>query len=173
MVQEKSNRKYLAMFCFIITMVSCTNIYESSISNILHAQNVSIVSSKRYESHAVGEWYILERYILSGDTKIQLEVNRDIKDYGIKKHPTMEGYYWIGWNPVSLHSATRNILTESARFYSNNSLVSEYDECCHNDDCYYTILVRDSAELFNDLYEKTAVVFDQMKNTIYICNYHY
>ena len=154
-------------------MISCSNnIYKDKISDMLCVQDVNIISSKRFESHAVGEWYVLERYILSRDAIIRLEENKDIKVCDIKRHPQLEDYYWIGWSPTSIHSAMYNILLESAHFHSDNILVREYEKCCHSGACYYTVLVRDSAE-FHNLDEKTAVVFDIRKNTIYICNYHY
>lgn len=148
--------------------------YENNISDILCVQDVSVISSKRYESHAIGEWYILERYVLFGDTAIQLDVNKDIEVCDIKRHPTLEDYYWTGWNPISIHSSIHNILLESTSFHSNNLLVREYEKCCYGGDvCYYTILVRDSTELHNDLYEKTVVVYDASTNTLYVCNYNY
>lgn len=154
-------------------MISCTNMYENNISDILCVQEISIMSSKRYESHAVGEWYVLERYILSRDSAIRLDEKENINTCDIKRHPTLEDYYYTGWNPISTYSPIYNILLESTRFNSNNLLVHEYEECCHNNACYYTIIIRDSTELHNDLYEKTAVVFDTITNTLYICNYHY
>ena len=76
MVKEKSNRKYIIIL-MCLHMIACTNMYENKISDILCMPNVSVISSKRYESRGVGEWYILERYILSTDTAIQLEINKD------------------------------------------------------------------------------------------------
>lgn len=173
MVMEKLRRKYTVLFSLLIFMTSCSNMYENIISDILCVQEVRVISSKRYESRAVGEWYVLERYILFGDSTIQLKGNKDMEVYSIKNHPILEDYYWLGWNPVSVRSSMNDILLESTRFHTNNLLVHEYEECCHNDACYYTIIVRDSTELHNDLYEKIAVVFDTITNTIYICNYHY
>ena len=147
---------------------------QKSISNILCVKDVNVNSSKRYESHALGEWYVLERYSLSGDTTIRLDVNKNLEICSIKRHPTLEGYYWIGWNPITVHSSMYDILLESTNFHSDNVLVREYEECCHEESaCYYTIIVRDSTELHNDLFEKTAVVFNTRTNTLFVCNYHY
>ena len=174
MVKEKLSRKHVIMFSFLICIASCSNIYENKIAEMLCIQDFSVFSYGRYESHAIGEWYIIERYILYGDILKQLNVNKNMKASDIQRHPLLEDYYWIGWNPMSEHSPIYDILLESAHFHANNSLVREYKECCYSDDvCYYTIMIRDSAELHNDLYEKTAVVFAARTNTLYICNYHY
>ena len=173
MGKAKSNKQIITIFYFFISMISCSNMYENNISDILCVQDISVISSKRYESHAIGEWYILERYVLFGDTAIQLDVTKDIEVCDIKRHPTLEDYYWTGWNPVSVHSAVYDILLESTRCYTTDSLVQAYEICCHSGTAYFTIMIRDSMDLYNELSEKTAVVFDSKANTLYICNYHY
>ena len=172
MVKEKSNRTYIIIL-MCLHMIACTNMYENKISDILCMPNVSVISSKRYESRGVGEWYILERYILSTDTAIQLEINKDSVECSIERHPFLKDYYWIGWNPIFKRTGMYDILAESSCYFSKNVLVREYNECCNGNTGYFTILIRDSLGLYNALQEKTAVVYNTRANTIYICNYHY
>lgn len=87
MGKAKSNKQIITIFYFFISMISCSNMYENNIYDILCIQDISVISSKRYESHAIGEWYILERYVLFGDTAIQLDVTKDIEVCDIKRHP--------------------------------------------------------------------------------------
>ncbi|MCI7555815.1 MAG: hypothetical protein MST03_03350 [Bacteroidales bacterium] len=173
MVKPKSNRNYLLLICVLINTIACSNKNENNISNVLFGRDIRWVASNKYESRAIGEWYVLERYTLSQDTTILLDINRDNKEGHIERHPTLDKYYWIGWNPVSVHSSVYDILLESTRFYTTDSLVQAYEICCHSGTAYFTIMIRDSMDLYNELSEKTAVVFDSKANTLYICNYHY
>lgn len=173
MVKEKSNRKHLVIFCILIGVTSCTYMYKENILDILCVRDASVIALKRYESHAIGEWYIIESYILSDITAQKLITKMNITLCDMENHPVLKDCYWIGWHPLPVHSPMDSILLESAHFHSNNTLVQEYETCCCNNVGYYTIIIKDSSQLYNDSFEKTAVVFNPQTNVIYICNYHY
>ena len=154
-------------------MISCTNIYEKKIPEIFGVHEVSIKSSRRYESHAIGEWYVLESYVLSNETLQDIVTAIKLNSCGTERHPSLMGYYWIGWKSLLSPYSIRDVLMESTSFSSNNKLVQQYGTCCHNGLGYYTIIIKDSTALYDDLYEKTVVVLDIETSTLYICNYHY
>lgn len=173
MDKERLSRRSIVILCILICITSCTYTYKNNISDILCVRDASVIASDRYESHAVGEWYILESYVLSDKTARKVMTNMDVTLNGMEKHPILEDCYWMGWHPIAVHSTLYSILLESAHFHSNNLLVQEYENCCRNNVGYYTIIIKDPSKLYNDFFEKTAVVFNSKTKTIYICNYHY
>lgn len=150
MGKEKSNKIRIVLFIFLISMFSCVNKYEKHLSDILCVSEVNVISSKRYESNAIGEWYVVEKYVLANS----------VVD-------------WTGWHPLSERSSWHSIVLESASYLSNNSLVQEYEKCCHSDAGYFKIIMQDTLQLHNDFFEKTVAVIDTTTNTLFICNYHY
>lgn len=149
------------------------NKYEKYISGILGASEVNVISSKRYESNAIGEWYIIEKYVLSDNTIKELALNKTSNLNKIEEHPILKDHYWTGWYSLSEPSLMHNILFESTHFQSSNLLVQEYKTCCHSDIGCFCIMIHDTLEINNDLFEKIAVVMDTTTNTLFICNYHY
>ena len=106
MVKEKSNRKHLVIFCILIGVTSCTYMYKENISDILCVRDASVIALKRYESHAIGEWYIIESYILSDITAQKLMTKMNITLCDMENHPVLKDCYWIGWHPLSVHLVT-------------------------------------------------------------------
>lgn len=150
MGKEKSNKVRIVLLIFLISMISCVNKYEKHLSDILCVSEVSVISSKRYESNAIGEWYVVEKYVLANS----------VVD-------------WTGWHSLSEHSSLKAVVLESASYLSNNSLVQEYEKCCNNDAGYFKIIMQDTLQLHNDFFEQTVVVIDTTTNALFICNYHY
>ncbi len=169
-----SSKLHLTIFFCIMCFMSCTNIFEKDIPKILCVSDATVWSSKRYEVQGIGEWYIIESYFLSPSTAQKLKQTMKFSPYdGMVKHPALENYYWIDWQPLSTDSPNYDILLESVNFATENVVVSEYKTCCNNNTGYYSLLTKDSTEINDSYYEKTAVVFDTITNKLFICNYHY
>lgn len=175
MDKEKSNRIHIVMFILTISLISCAKKYEKHLADILYVSEVNVISTKSYESNALGEWYIVEKYVLGDNVVDKLAVKTHSTFTKMEKHPIIKDYYWTGWNSLSEHSSWHSIVLESASYLSNNSLVQEYEKCCNSDAGYFCIIIQDSLELYNDLFEKTVVVVtaDTTTNTLFICNYHF
>ena len=171
-VMDKLNKILLLMLSTIF-LHSCTYIYKESLIDILGISNINILSSDRYESQAIGEWYILEKYTLSDDN-IQECVSKITSMQRSRKFEKiyLEDYCFLGWYPLSNKSPYYNLLLESSHFLPEKVVVSEYETCCQKCNGYFAIMAADSNSL-DEFREKTCIVIDTCMHDVYICNYHF
>ena len=124
------NRTLLLIFSLIC--ISCTCIYKNDLNDILGISDVQILSSDRYESQSIGEWYILEKYTLSPEN-IQNFISQITfaQKLSVKGSSYMMEGYFLGWYPLSRKTPYYNLILESSHFLSSKNVVCEYETCCH------------------------------------------
>ena len=166
--------KHIILLIFSTFLYSCSYVYRNDITEILCSSDITIIRSDRYESQSIGEWYILEEYMIP-DKQIQKLIKKIDTESAIynNQHPYFKGQYCMGWHHIKPTSLHNSILIESASFVGDSRVLSEYQKCLSENSGYYTIITKDSSLLNVDYIEKTIIAIDTISNAVFICNYHY
>ena len=87
---------------------------------------------------------------IGGEPLMAIDLIEQITEYTLNKM-IKENHPW-------LHRCCFSICSNGVLYFDPR--VQEYENCCRNNVGYFTIIIKDPSKLYNDFFEKTAVVFN-------------